>query len=151
MKRVISLIVTLTLALTIFAGCSTYTNKSFTYNIDNGDMVRVELDTTGGEYNITSDLPFSITVSGEIQTQGKFIQGEAYTQFVTAAQTDKKATVLDSGTTKEGNEYVFWSYDGMEFNHAVKIADSSTALLLGNMVSEESARACFERLTITAE
>lgn len=158
MKRVIALILTLALALAMFAGCSGSTHKSFTFNIDNGDKVKVKLETTGGEYDITiespyasAEVPFAIMVSDAVHTQGKFIHGEFYDQYVTAAQTDDKATVLDSATTKNGNEYVFWSYDGTEFNFVVKIANSNTALLLANMVSEESAKACFERLTITAE
>lgn len=71
-------------------------------------------------------------------------------QYAAVVQSDENAKLLDSGT-KDGNEYIFWSFNDREFNYAILIKDSNTGVILGNNVSEESARECFERLTFTVE
>lgn len=134
------------------AGCSganVETSKSYTFHVETGDTVRVELDTTGG-YDISSDLPFTVSLHGEPLSQGTFITGDAYGQYVEAAKSDPAAQMLDSGTAN-GNEYVFWSYNGSEYGIAVLISGTDTGVLLGNTVSEDSAWECFGRLEIEAE
>lgn len=78
--------------------------------------------------------------------------GEFYNQYKELASSDEddKVKLLDSGS-KDGNEYVFWSYDDSEYNYAILIEGSSTGLILGNQVSEESAKESFNRLTIEYE
>ncbi len=75
---------------------------------------------------------------------------ESYAQFVEAIESDGNAVLLDSGT-KDGNEYIFWSYNDSEFDYAILIDDSDTGIVLGNIVSQESAVECFNRLTISVE
>ena len=58
--------------------------------------------------------------------------------------------MLDSGK-KDGNDYFFWCYNDTEWNYVIKINGSNTGIVLGNNVSEESAKECFNRLTITVE
>ena len=53
--------------------------------------------------------------------------------------------MLDSGT-KDGIEYIFWSYQDAEYDYAILIEESETGIILGNNVSEDSAKECFERL-----
>ena len=60
---------------------------------------------------------------------------------------DSNAKIIES-TTKNDLEYTFYSYNDSEWNYVIKISDSSTGLLIGNPISEESARECFNRLTI---
>lgn len=63
---------------------------------------------------------------------------------------DENATILDSGE-KDGCEYVMWNYNDSEYDYAILIEDSNTGILLGNDVSEESAKECFQRLTISVK
>ena len=122
------------------------THKAYTFEVETGDNIRVELDTTGG-YDMSADVPFEITENDEILSEGTFIEAEAYNQYVAAVNSDANATVLDSGS-KDSNEYIFWSYNDSEFDVAMLIGDSNTGILLGNTVSEDSARECLERLTV---
>ena len=124
-------------------------SKAYTYSVATGDSVKIELDTSDN-YDISSDLPFQITKDGEVLSEGTFIQGEMYSQYVEAVQNDEKGKVLDSGTVGE-NEYTFWEYNNSEYNYAILIGDSNTGILIGNIVSEESAKEVFERLEITLE
>ncbi len=137
------------LMLAILAGCSATRSKAFTFSIDNGDMIRVSLDTSDS-YDITSDLPFVISCGDETLSQGIFIHSDVYEQYAGLVDSDESAVLLDSGT-KDGNAYIFWSYNDSEYNYAILIGGSDTGILLANNVSEESARQCFDRLTVSAE
>lgn len=148
-RKLVACIVSLACVAALAAGCTTSSSMSYTFSVDNGDAVKITLDTSD-KYKMTSDVPFTISQDGKELSQGTFIQGEAYEQYANVVQTDEKAVLLDSGT-KDGNDYVFWCYDGKEYNYVIKIAGSNTGMILGNPVSEETAKECFNRLTITKE
>lgn len=145
-KRLVYVFAILSMMI-LFVGCgNAKTSKTYTFNVETGDSVKVKLDTSD-KYNITSEVPFEISQDGDIKSQGTFIFGEAYVQYKDVVDTDENAELLDSGN-KDGNEYVFWSYNDSEYNYAILIEGSSTGLILANDVSEESAKECFNRLTI---
>ena len=148
-KSISALLLFLCLIFTLSSCGEVKTNKSYTFSVDTGDKVKIELDTTSG-YDITSDLPFVISQNGSTLSQGIFIEAEQYESYVEAASTDASANVIEKNT-KGSNQYVFWSYNNSEFNIVVLINGSNTGILLGNDVSEDSARECFERLTISLE
>lgn len=149
MHKMMLCLVALVCIAAVIAGCTTHSSMSYTFNVETGDAVKVTLDTSD-KYKISTDGRFTISLDGKTLTQGIFIHGDAYAQYVTAAKTDDKATVLDSGT-KDGHEYIFWSYNGKEYNHAILITGSNTGIILCNQVSEESAKACFDRLSFSLE
>ena len=148
MKKIITLLLCTCMFAFVLTGCTSF--KSYTYNVDTGDQIELRLDTTGG-YDISSDLPFTISKDGETLSQGSFIVGEGYDYYEAAIGSDSAAEVIEE-KSRNGLEYIFYSYDGasgMEYNYVIKIVGSDTALLIANTVSEESARECFERLTIS--
>ena len=155
MKRKILIMCSIGCLLFGISGCgntesnNAETYKAYTFEVETGDTVRIELDTTGG-YDMSSDVPFEITENGDGLSEGTFIEADAYEQYVDAVNSDASATVLDSGS-KDSNEYIFWSYNDSEFDFAILIGGSDTGVLLGNVISEESARECFERLTISVD
>lgn len=144
MLKKLSILVSGMILLLSLTGCNT--SKAYTYNVETGDSVKISLDTSD-QYDITSNLPFVISHDEETLSQGVFMTAENYGQYVEVVNADETATLLDSGS-KDGNQYIFWSYNGAEYNYAILIGDSNTGVLLGNNVSEESARECFERLKI---
>lgn len=133
--------------LFIITGCTT--SKSYTYNVETGDTIKIKLDTTD-KYDITKDLPFTITKDGKTLSQGTFLTSDGYDQYILAVNTDSSAKIIES-KTENGLEYTFYSYNDSEYNYVIKIVDSNTGLLIGNNVSESSARECFNRLKITKE
>lgn len=148
-KSISALLIILCLIFTL-SGCgNAKTHKSFTFTVDTGDKVSIELDTTGG-YDITSNLPFEISQDGTTLSQGIFIEAEQYESYAEAVNSDDSAKVIET-STKDSNQYVFWSYNDIEFNIVILVGDSNTGILLGNAVSEESARECFNRLTISLD
>lgn len=148
-EKMIACVVSMICIVALVAGCTTRSSVAFTYNINNGDSVKVSVDTSD-KYRLSSDLPFTISHDGVEQAEGSFIQAFAYEEYKNAVESDEKAQMLDSGS-KDGNEYFLWSYDNKEFNYAILIKDFQTGLLLASTVSEEAVKECFNRLTVTCE
>lgn len=146
-KRISVCLLVMLLTLAVLTGCETY--MAYTFTIDNGDSIKVSLDTSD-KYKISSDVPFEISQDGRVLTQGSFIRGEAYEEFVATIEADENSQIFDSGT-KDGNKYTYWISGDLEFCYVILIADSNTGVVLVNNISPDSAMECFNRLTITSE
>ena len=144
MKKISFIIASLVVLLT---ACQFTTSKSYTFDVDTGDQIEVSLDTTGG-FDLSATVPFTISQNGNTLSQGTFIYGDVYDNYVEVVNNDVDAVLIDSGK-KNGNEYIFWCYEDVEFNYAILVRGSDTGLVIGNLISEESAKECFERLTIS--
>lgn len=149
MKKAFAIVLTLAFILAALAGCSGSSYKAYTFTVETGDKVKLSLNTSD-DYDLTAELPFAISCDGKTLSEGTFILAESFAQYRAAVESDEKAELLDSGK-KDGIEFFFWCYDGKEFNYAIRIEGSQTGIILGNPVSEESARECFNRLTISLE
>lgn len=132
--------------IAMLSACQTSSSKSFEFTIDNGDSVKLTMDTSDG-YDLSADVPFEISHKGEVLSFGTFIYAEAYEAYKEIIEEDENAILLDSGS-KNGHEYFFWTYDEEEFNYAILLKETDTGIILANAISEETARECFERLTI---
>lgn len=142
-KKVLSLFALVGTLLLTVTGCTT--TKSYTYEVTTGDSVKVKLNTSDG-YDITSNLPFTISKDDKTLSQGTFITIDEYNQYLDAVSRDTKAKILDSNS-KDGITYTFYSYDNSEFNYIIKIDNSKTGILLGNPNSQTEAEECFNKLT----
>ena len=147
MKKSLISIFSVFILMLIITGCTT--SKSYTYKVETGDTIKIKLDTSD-KYDITKELPFTIKKDDKTLSQGAFLTNDGYDQCISAVNTDSKAKVIESKTAN-GIEYTFYSYNDSEYNYIIKIVDSNTGILLGNNVSESSARECFNRLKITKE
>lgn len=157
MKRIRAVKTALILLLALGAalaacGCSctvagdVHASKAYTYSVETGDRVRLALDTSDG-YDLSAELPFEISQDGTVLTQGVFIEAAQYESYAAAVAADPDAALIESGE-RDGNPYLFWRYGMSEYNIALLLDGSRTGVLLGNTVSEASARACFDRLTV---
>lgn len=150
MKKIFMSIIIAVSVVVCLTGCAkSETHKAYTFDVETGDKIQVELDTSGG-YDLTSEVPFEISLKGDVLSQGMFIEAAQYEEYAAVVAEDANAALIDSGTT-DSYEYIFWSYNDSEYDIAVLIKDSNTGVLLGNIVSEESAKECFERLTFSVE
>lgn len=147
MKKIFMSLAIIGAMLLVLTGCTT--NKSYTFKVDNGDKIKIQLNRTDG-YDISSDLPFTISKDGKTLSQGSFIQGSYYDKYVNAVNTDSLAKVIDSGS-KDDIEYVFYTYNNSEYNYIIKVKNSNTGILLGNQNSQEDAEKCFGLLTFSLE
>lgn len=150
MKKIFMSVIIAVSALFCLTGCAeSETHKAYTFDVETGDKIQVKLDTSEG-YDLSSEVPFEISLKSEVLSQGMFIEASQYEQYVAAVTEDANAALIDSETT-DSYEYIFWSYNDREYDIAVLIKDSNTGILLGNTVSEESAKECFERLSFSVE
>lgn len=145
-KALLSLILLCTFMFTL-TGCNTA--KSYTFDVETGDKIKIELNTTDG-YDLSSSLPFTVSKDGSVLSQGTFITLDGYDDYVDRVNNDTNSTILDSGSIN-GVTYTFYSYNDTEFNYIIKIDNSNTALLLGNPNSQNEAQTIFELLTFSAE
>lgn len=145
-KTLLSLILLCTFMFTL-TGCNT--TKSYTFDVETGDKIKIELNTTDG-YDLSSSLPFTVSKDGSVLSQGTFITLDGYDDYVNMVNNDTNSTVLDSGSMN-GVTYTFYSYNDAEFNYIIKIDNSNTALLLGNANSQNEAQTVFELLTFSTE
>ena len=145
MKKFVMGVAMVGVMLLTLTGCTT--SKSYTFKVENGDDIKVTLNTTDG-YDITSDTPFKILKDENTLSQGIFIKGSYYDQYVENANTQGNIIKKESN---DNIEYVFYSYENLEYNYIIKIKNSDTALLLANPNSQEEAEKCFELLSFSVE
>ncbi len=146
MKK-LSLIILGILSLFIITGCSTY--KAYTYNVETGDSVKVKL-ITSDNYDISSEIPFSITQNDDVKCSGTFITLDDYNQYLNVVNNDPSSSIIENNS-KDNLKYLFYNYNNSEWNYIIKINNSNTGLLLGSNVSIDSARDCFDRLEFIIE
>lgn len=147
MKKVFLSLTVVGIMILTLTGCTK--NKSYTFTVETGDKIKIQLNTTDG-YDLSYDLPFTISKDGNILSQGTFITISSYDEYVNAAKTDSLAKVI-AENSEDNIEYVFYSYNNSEYNYVIKIKNSNTGILLGNPNSQEEAEKCFELLTFTLE
>lgn len=103
----------------LLAGCGSSTYVSYTYNLDTGDTIKISLNTSEG-YDMDGEIPFTVSYDGEIISQGRFISVEDYNQYKKVVSNDENATIIEQASNDEC-EYIFWSYNGAEFNYAIYV------------------------------
>ena len=151
-KRISLLMIVALVCVMMLPGCSTQTNKSVTYKVDTGDSVKITVNTKEG-YDITMDVPFSVTKDDTAVITGTFIYAEYYDVYHEVVNEEPTAVLLDEGS-RDGNDYFFYSVEGnsgTEYNYVVMINDSSTAVIMGSLTGETEAAAAFHALTISLD
>ena len=139
-------------SLFVLTGCTT--NKSYTYNVDTGDKIKIEMK-TGDGYDLTSELPIQFTKDDEVISQGTFAEMTAYDTYYELMDGQNNVEILEENEN-DNIEYFFYEYtyeldDQAEYNYIIKIKNSNTCFILGNNISKESAEEIFERLTFSVE
>ena len=146
MKRIMKtgvLMLAVAMMLTLGA-CSASSSKSYTFNVETGDTIKVKLDTSNGLSLSQKD--------GQNILQGMFIHETGYNSYL-AIKGQQGMRVLED-TEKDGNTYYMYEIEGesgTEDNFVVWIRDSKTGMLIASLAGQEKAKEAFESLTITKE
>ena len=77
MKKVLALVLSVILVACLFTACNTNSSKAYTFTVDNGDKIKIELN-TADKYDLSSELPFTISCDGKTLSQGSFVLAESY-------------------------------------------------------------------------
>lgn len=151
-KKTSALLMVLCMTLMLSA-CKSST--SVTYSVDNGDKIKVSVDTQTGFRQNTGN-PYIISKDDTEYIQGSFGNAEAYDLYKSYIDMSDTAKLLEEGE-QDGNPYIFYtvyaSEDGgdTEYDYIVRIAGSDTCALLGSTHSEDGAREAFAALSFEAE
>lgn len=149
-KNILVIIAALLASVMMFSGCSTNANKSVTYQVDNGDSVKITIDTKAG-FDISMDVPFTVTKGDTTIFNGSFIYAEYYDTYREIIDTDSNAALLDEGS-KDGNKYFFYSFEGnsgTEYDYIILVQNSQTAIAMASLVGEKEALEAFNAMTIS--
>ena len=84
-KKVFMSLAIIGVMLLTLTGCTK--SKSYTFTVETGDKVKVQLNTTDG-YDLSSDLPFTISKNGNTLSQGTFITTDGYNQYIDVVNSD---------------------------------------------------------------
>ena len=126
--KILSLILAICSVICICTACTTNSHIAYTYTVDTGDSIKIELDTSDG-YTMSSDLPFSIKKDDKTVLEGTFIVLDTYEQYKELVNSgDETVTIIENETEKNGLTYIFYSVaddDGSEYDYVVKINGSN--------------------------
>ena len=146
-KKFLKCLATIFISALVFTGCTK--TLSYTFNVSTGDEIKVSLEESDG-YTLTNKsdtegVDFTIKKDDEVISEAVFATEEDYEYYAEGVEDSEDTKIIDKGE-KDNFSYVMWNYNNEEFNCVVLINDSKTAVIIGNQVSEESAKECFERL-----
>ncbi len=156
MKKMKKLVVVCLSICMLFAmaGCNAHSSMSLTYNVETGDSVEVEVDTTGGWKLTTEDGIFYINDENEETVlMGMFIDKDYYDMYTANLSMAQGVTMLEEDE-ENGLDYALWEIVGtdiVELDYVGWLTDSNTGVILASMESKEVAKEAFERITLTVQ
>lgn len=148
MKRYVSLWL---MFLVVFCLSACHTSKSYTFQIENGEMIKVKLDTSDGYDLIQENGRFAVKKSDETILQGYFLTEDGFTQ--------KEALILSSQEVeiKQTNEhpklyvYQYKGEAGLETDYLLQVENAKTGVIVGSLYSYEEANSAFEKMSFQKE
>lgn len=162
--KTINKIIILLLVLGVLVGCNKdkeennvdwgeVETEEFVYDMYDGEVVTVSINKESN-YRYVIEDPYFFILDAESDEQllnGEFIGAGAYIIYkgFVEDESEVESTLLDHGTTDEGNEYIFWEYDGgdfVQYNYALLIGESDHGVLMGSDISKEVAENVFSNM-----
>lgn len=151
MKRAMAAGIGVAMAAAVtLSGCSGHAEKSFTFDVDTGDKVKVTLD-LASEMDIRPDgSRFVVTKNGNNVVSGSFDEAARFDEFKEASDSGN----FEGDVVPSDDENVFaWTLnDGgnTERDRVMKVSDS-TCVIMGSIASEEDAGKAYDSLSFSVE
>ncbi len=147
------LTVTALLLTVLTASCKFKSSKSYTFSIENGDQIKVTLDTSDGYALSQKDGVFSVTSQEETILEGVFLLEETYEQYMGLSETTDSMAVLEEDERNDVS-YLFYQFvgeAGMENNFIIFVKGSHTGVLIGSLSGQDAAKTAFDHLSFSCE
>lgn len=123
-------------------------SKSFTFQIDNGEKIKITLNTTNGYDLSQKDGVFTVKKEGEDILNGYFLSEDGYQEKLAAVNTSEGVTILEA--TPEASPtfycYQFEGEAGTETDFLFQIEGTKTGVIAGSLNSYEEAETAFQLL-----
>lgn len=143
----IAILLCAALLVMLLAGCQS--SQSLTFKIENGDIIKVTLDTSDG-YNLSQeDGVFTVQKDGEDLLNGIFLTAEGYDAKANAVLTSPDATILEASPEDSPTKflYQFEGDAGTETDLLFKVDGAETGVIIGSLYSLEEIEGVFKQLT----
>lgn len=147
-----ALIVVAVAAVAALSGCVTYsTSMTFTFSVETGDNIAVELDTSSGYELRPEGSDFFVSKDGSDIVGGMFLTEVTYEQLVSNAHDDPRAQFVTD--VKDNYEYTYSPEDGGETYYLLWVPGSNTGIGLfsQNNATVDQVEKAVDLLTFTAE
>lgn len=132
----------------ILAGCTS--SASYTFNIANGDEIKVSLDTADG-YSLKQDQGRFYVNYGDTQIlEGAFLSEEGFDEY----ELDGPETTIIKDEEKEDFSYFFFektNESATRYFYLIWVNESETAVLIGGTADQSETEAAFERLAFSQD
>ena len=132
-KKKLFFMVALTMMICILAtGCSS--SKSYTFNITNGEQIKVSMDTSNGYKLKQSDGSFIVKMKKEDVIQGVFILPAQKDQYIENVKSNSDAKIL-----QDDPHCFYWTINGTagtEYNRIVTFDDAEACVLLASLTDK---------------
>lgn len=142
------------LSLTLLLGLTAcHSSKSFTFQIDNGEQVKVTLNTTDG-YDLTQeDGTFAVEEDGKTILYGRFLKPEGFAlyQEEMSKQKNAKLVTLEPADSPTLCIYTFDGSAGPEVDYLMKLDGGETVVYLYTTKTAAEAEKLVELLTFEFE
>jgi hypothetical protein len=148
MKNIFKSFIIALVSVVTLTGC-TETYTAYTFAVETGDNIKVELNTSKG-HDLTSGVPFYVMKDETSIADGNFIPATDYDDYVMTIKNTPDATLIEENE-KNGVKYIFYSVNNTEFNYIISINGSNTGVIMGSSVSKDAAKEAFELLTFSVE
>ncbi|MCH5298732.1 MAG: hypothetical protein J1E96_03110 [Ruminococcus sp.] len=152
-KKTISAVLLALLFALMLTSCTTHSTMSFTFNVETGDCIKVDLDTSNGLTLSQENGEFHVKNGDQKILDGIFTTKENYDSYMGLKDTDAM-NVIEEGKTGNNNDYLFYECEsdlGTEYDFIVWVEGSNTGVLVGSLTDQETAKNAFDSLTISLE
>lgn len=141
--------------IVVLCGCSYANNRNFTFSIENGDAIKVSIDTKDGYGLSQKGGSFIVSKDDNTISQGVFLADNVYNQYkkLIVENTNNDVENVEKGTYND-NDYIYYETEGKsgrEYNYIVKVKYTNTGVLIGSTVSKDEAQNAFKKLKIFDE
>ncbi len=143
MKKIISVACIALCLCLLLTACRT--SFSYTFNIENGDRVKVTLDTTNGHKIEQENGQFTIIEEGKDSMYGVFLTREMFDAY-------EETALSSTDVLESGDDFCVFQQDGelgRETYILLMVDNSQTGVLLATLQDEAGARTLYSLLTFT--
>lgn len=143
----------LCICMAFLCACSTYTKQSYTFSIETGDKVEVELKTNEGYALFQEGGRFQIKENDIPMMEGMFVLNDLFAKEYDALLKEENTSILQEDV-RDGNAYklIERTLDSMTgYYYIVEMKDSNVSIILDTTADKKKAKEVFDRLTFTLE
>lgn len=125
-----------------------HSEKSYTFQIENGERIKITLDTSDGWQLSQKDGVFTVQKEDNDILTGYFLTADGFAQNAAAVTASPDAEII-TAAPEDSPTFYFYEYQGeagTEVDYLFKVEGAETGVMMGSLSSREEAEAAFKLL-----